>query len=73
MSTQNWMGNVPGNVYLSQLSIPGTHDTLTFSATAVAEDQDPSFDIATQLNAGIRYFDLRLVMTQGAGSPGPDS
>jgi hypothetical protein len=60
MNPQNWMGSVPDDVYLSRLSIPGTHDTLTFSATLAAQDQDASFNIAAQLNAGIRYFDLRL-------------
>ncbi len=55
-----WMKGVDGSAYLSQLSIPGTHDTLTFNSTPVAQDQDNSFDIAAQLNAGIRIFDLRL-------------
>ena len=53
-----WMKGVDGSFYLSQLSIPGTHDTLSFNATLVAQDQD--IGIAAQLNAGIRWFDLRL-------------
>ena len=60
MGTQNWMGSVDGSKYLSQLSIPGTHDTLTYSADLAAQDQDSTFNIAAQLNAGIRFFDLRL-------------
>jgi 1-phosphatidylinositol phosphodiesterase len=70
MGTQNWMGSVPDDVYLSQLSIPGTHDTLTFNLWFIlpeAQDQDQSFDIAAQLNAGIRYFDLRLVVDWSDG------
>jgi ribosomal protein L33 len=61
MGFQNWMGNVEGSFYLTQLSIPGTHDTLTFNATPAAQDQDNDFNVAAQLNAGIRWFDLRLV------------
>ena len=60
---QNWMGNVNSSKYLSQLSIPGTHDTLTFGCDVwapEAQDQDGNFDITAQLNAGIRFFDLRL-------------
>jgi hypothetical protein len=56
----NWMGSVDGSRYLSQLSIPATHDTLTFNATAAAQDQDVGFYITAQLKAGIRLFDLRL-------------
>jgi Repeat of unknown function (DUF346) len=55
-----WMGSVDGLFYLSQLSIPGTHDSLTFNASPVAQDQNTGFDIAAQLTAGIRWFDLRL-------------
>jgi hypothetical protein len=70
MGTQNWMNDVVGSVYLSQLSIPGTHDTLTFNLWFIlpeAQDQDQSFDIAAQLNAGIRYFDLRLLVDWSDG------
>ncbi|MGY4967558.1 hypothetical protein [Streptomyces sp. 900105245] len=54
------MKYVDGSVYLSQISIPGTHDTLTFNATPVAQDQDNSFTVPIQLVTGIRFFDLRL-------------
>jgi len=39
MNPQNWMASVPDDTYLSLLSIPGTHDTLTYSATLAGEDQ----------------------------------
>jgi fucose-binding lectin len=36
----NWMGQVDGSRYLSQLSIPATHDSLTYDATVAAQDQN---------------------------------
>ncbi|MFN8541128.1 MAG: MBG domain-containing protein [Thermomicrobiales bacterium] len=55
----DWMASLPGNTPLSQLSIPGTHDSgaAHFGGDAV---QTQSMDIPTQLNAGIRAFDIRL-------------
>jgi hypothetical protein len=68
LAPPHWMKGVDGGVYLSQLSIPGTHDTLTYDATLVAQDQDNAFDIAAQLAAGIRSFDLRLAEDDPSGS-----
>ncbi len=61
-SLTNWMGQVDGSRCLSQLSIPATHNSLTYDATLAAQDQD--IDIGAQLNAGIRWFDLRLAEDQ---------
>ena len=62
-----WMGNVPDNTYVSQLSIPGTHDAGTghglnnvyvvISGDTYARTQDKT--LTEQWNSGIRAFDLR--------------
>lgn len=63
-----WMGAVMDNypdLLLTQLTIPGTHDTATWTisggdiAAMSAKCQD--MNLATQLADGIRFLDLRLV------------
>jgi hypothetical protein len=80
----NWMKDLDGELYLSALTIPGTHDSHALvgtplmpdantldpnrtainlivdwfaKATKAAECQD--WNIATQLQNGVRYFDFR--------------
>jgi len=64
-SYPNWMANIDGAKYLSEITIPGTHDCgadLHTSAQGVLSDyviaQD--FRIANQLLLGVRWFDIRL-------------
>jgi hypothetical protein len=59
-----WMSQLPGGTLLSQLTLPGTHDTGTWtlnggSGSAESGYQAQSMSIPTQLNAGIRLMDLR--------------
>lgn len=64
----SWMSAIDPNVRVSQLTIPGTHDSACFNtqaATAVlAETQ--SWCIEDQLTNGIRAFDLRYSYDDGA-------
>lgn len=56
-----WMSGLSDGLKLSQLSIPGTHDTGTGTdgvGPGLAKCQN--YTIPSQLNFGIRYFDLRL-------------
>lgn len=66
----NWMSRLPDGLYVSQVSIPGTHDSATgdgFSGMgkllgpSYARTQDAS--IAEQWASGIRAFDLRPCTT----------
>jgi 1-phosphatidylinositol phosphodiesterase len=55
----DWMSVLPDSLHLSQLSIPGTHDSgASVSGGDIAFTQ--SMTIADQLNTGIRAFDIRL-------------
>lgn len=56
---QDWMAQIPDSVYINSLSIPGTHDTLTFNLTDNVLFQCQNHDLTTQLRAGLRYFDIR--------------
>ncbi len=58
--TEGWMSELPGNTLLSELSIPGTHDSMTFGLPSGNVAQTQSIDLATQLAAGIRFLDIRL-------------
>lgn len=62
----NWITPLDDYIYLTQLSIPGTHDTFTYADMAVegvsgtiARTQTEDFDITKQLAMGIRAFDFR--------------
>jgi 1-phosphatidylinositol phosphodiesterase len=57
VSPVNWMTQLPGTSKLSQLTLPGTHETCTAPVTDAAKCQN--WNLATQLQYGIRYVDIR--------------
>lgn len=68
-SQQNWMAWVRNDTKLNMMSIPGTHDSFAYHGgpsprtqgicgSAQPDTSEPC-DIKAQLNAGIRYFDVR--------------
>lgn len=65
MTTQynikNWMASLPDTLKLSELSIPGTHDTMTFQESDDGWVRCQTKNIEEQFNLGIRFFDIRLV------------
>ena len=58
ITSATWMSHLPSSTPMSALTIPGTHDSAayTYSWPFIATQ---TLDITAQLNAGIRYFDLR--------------
>ena len=56
----NWMQNMEDDRLVCKMSIPGTHDTGAWSGIAWVRTQDK--DIKGQLESGIRFFDIRLVL-----------
>jgi 1-phosphatidylinositol phosphodiesterase len=53
------MARLPGSTLLSEISLPGTHDSgASVFGGDIAFTQ--SMDLATQLNSGIRAWDIRL-------------
>lgn len=52
-----WMSSLSDSLNLSQLSLPGTHDTMAFYGGDIAQAQ--SMPLATQLNSGVRVLDIR--------------
>ncbi len=64
---KTWMSRIPAEVKLSEINIPGTHDSgadygaegdFLNSYSSFIKTQDMT--ISEQLNAGIRYLDIRL-------------
>lgn len=62
----DWMKNLPDNIYISQLSIPGTHDSATGNGVSFAAfSQCQDIPVSEQWAAGIRAFDLRPQVKSG--------
>lgn len=56
----NWMNNLSDNTLVSDINIPGTHDSCTCSVQFSFIAKCQKWDITRQLNAGIRYLDIRV-------------
>lgn len=52
--------DIPDNVYLSEINIPGTHDSCTAYCSMENMCRCQSMTVREQLSAGIRLFDIRL-------------
>lgn len=57
----NWITPLDDGIYVSQLSIPGTHDSGAWQMTGLvgSAGKTQDYTIAKQLEMGIRAFDLR--------------
>ena len=58
----NWMQPLDDNLFLSRLSIPGSHDAATSSCSTsgmTGSAHTQTYTIAQQLERGVRFFDLR--------------
>ncbi|MDK2125765.1 phosphatidylinositol-specific phospholipase C [Parachitinimonas caeni] len=53
----DWMSVVPDSTPLRLMSIPGTHDTMSFYGGDIVQTQSASLPV--QMESGIRYFDIR--------------
>ncbi|MGU3439921.1 phosphatidylinositol-specific phospholipase C domain-containing protein [Bacillus cereus] len=64
-NASNWMGSIEDGTRLSELSIPGTHDTMSQGYGGdIAQTQ--SLSLETQLNSGIRFLDIRCRYVDGS-------
>ena len=55
----SWMRDIPDDVRVTELSIPGTHDTCSVDGL-LGFGKTQNLDLDDQLNAGIRFLDIRL-------------
>ncbi|MBQ6264634.1 MAG: hypothetical protein IJK60_04215 [Clostridia bacterium] len=81
LNGKNWMSGIPDERYIYEINLPGTHDSTTansknstdnrvelfgvpvFNSGKYAKTQ--SLTLPEQLNAGVRYLDLRFSAKQG--------
>lgn len=63
ISMNEWMSGIDSDLYLSELSIPGSHESC--ATIAVPWIQCQNLSIEDQLNSGIRYFDFRCGLSFG--------
>lgn len=59
ITNSNWITPLDGNIYVSQMSIPGTHDAATYAGTIGDLGQTQQYSIDQQWDMGIRAFDFR--------------
>ena len=62
--SETWMENIFDDTYLSEISIPGTHDSGTHHITFGYFMRCQNTDISKQLKNGYRYLDVRLAIHQ---------
>ena len=55
-----WMKDIPDAAKISSLSIPGSHDSGALHSIADLAGKCQDLSISEQLNAGVRFFDVRL-------------
>ncbi|WP_233498140.1 phosphatidylinositol-specific phospholipase C domain-containing protein, partial [Listeria innocua] len=64
VTTKQWMSALPDTTNLASLSIPGTHDTMSYNGDMTWTLTKPlartqKMSLYQQLEAGIRYIDIR--------------
>ena len=55
-----WMSKIDGETPITAINIPGTHDSATEYVSFAFVSRTQALSIAEQLEAGVRYFDMRF-------------
>lgn len=61
----NWMSALDGGLSLGSIAMPGTHDSGATKEPLAGTAKCQTLTIAKQLEAGVRYFDIRLRREDG--------
>ena len=57
---KNWMKKLSDNINITEINIPGTHDSCTCKVRYAFIAKCQSKTIKEQLNSGIRFLDIRV-------------
>ncbi|MBR5968383.1 MAG: phosphatidylinositol-specific phospholipase C domain-containing protein [Lachnospiraceae bacterium] len=58
--SESWMKGLDNEKYISDVILPGTHDSASYYASLPFFSKCQGFDIGSQLQKGFRYLDIRL-------------
>jgi hypothetical protein len=64
VNPESWLSQIDDQQDIRSLIIPGTHNSCTFN-TDLSVSQCQSYDIYDQFYSGVRYFDIRVKITDG--------
>ncbi len=66
---ENWMRGISGDKLISDISIPGTHDsgTKNVEKRKIKKYQCQCLSISEQMKIGVRYFDIRCTSKKDKG------
>ncbi|UTW49939.1 phosphatidylinositol-specific phospholipase C domain-containing protein [Bacterioplanoides sp. SCSIO 12839] len=53
----DWMSRLSGNLKVSEINLPGTHDTMSIKSGDIWQNQ--TMTLRQQLDSGVRVFDMR--------------
>ncbi len=57
---KKWMKSLPDNINITEINIPGTHDSCTFRVQYSFIAKCQRLTVLGQLNSGIRFLDIRV-------------
>lgn len=57
---RNWMSDIPDTTKISDINIPGTHDSCAFRVQIPLLSKCQNKTVKEQLNSGIRFLDIRV-------------
>lgn len=63
---KSWMSEIDGSSYISEISIPGTHDSGALYEPIVPVTKCQEYTIEDQLEMGVRFLDVRVFMIFGS-------
>ena len=58
----DWMSRLPDELPISQITLPGSHDSATQHVQLAFFSKCQALRIGEQLDAGFRYLDIRLAL-----------
>lgn len=64
VDVENWMNLLNDTTAISDISIPGSHNSCTFN-TSSSFSKCQTYNLEKQLNMGVRYLDLRFTLKKG--------
>jgi hypothetical protein len=63
LTSRSWMSDIANSTSLSQISIPGSHNSLSYNRAShhvSLPSRTQKLDLADQLEAGVRFLDIRF-------------